>query len=691
MPVVTTYDGSGRPIDLGRKLGAGGEGTVLEVVDQPGAVAKVYHEPVSPSKAAKLRCMVRMGDAKLTQFAAWPQNTLHRSKEGPIVGLLLPKIESSAPIHELYSPAARRLRFPDADWQFLLRVARNCAAAFSTLHERGIVVGDVNQGNVLVASDAMVRLIDCDSFQVVDGKEVYGCEVGVPHFTPPELQGVNFRDVTRSESHDCFGLAVLVFHLLFMGRHPFAGRFEGAGEMPIEKAIREYRFSFSQRSDGSMSPPPFSMPLSCLPPRIAQLFEVAFAQTTAEKPRPAARLWVGFLNELEKHLAACRLDQGHKYWTQLRKCPWCEILDAGGPNFFESVAAGKTVAEAPRAFNVEGIWRDIQNVPPPPEEWKAEWPEGFCITPTLPPPPSSDLLLLRKLVTGIAFGGAALCLFGLAAPGVLFFTIPVSVAFGAWRVLLEVGSHTARIRRQRKGLLRTKESALREAQQLWRDTAAQLGVEFRERLTELARCVEDYNSLSARVRAELDQLQNNLEQAQRTAYLRQQMIRAEARNIAHLDETLLTVLESYGIETAFDIEVDKLQQVPQISETVAVALWAWRRGVESRFSFNPSQGIPASETRAVKLRMRRVQARLEDRLSQGATELWQLREQGNKRLAPIESDIGRGQFEVVQADADLRILELSRPQKKWLGLLLLMSVIFPVILGLTLTIIEYYF
>ena len=43
--------------------------------------------------------------------------------------------------------------------------------------------------------------------------------------------------------HDAFGLAVLIFQILFMGRHPYSGHFLGSGEMPIERAIREHRFA----------------------------------------------------------------------------------------------------------------------------------------------------------------------------------------------------------------------------------------------------------------------------------------------------------------------------------------------------------------------------------------------------------------------------------------------------------------
>jgi DNA-binding helix-hairpin-helix protein with protein kinase domain len=68
---------------------------------------------------------------------------------------------------------------------------------------------------------ATAALIDCDSFQITDGAHVFRCPVEVPEFTPPELQGSAFDSQTRTAQHDAFGLAVLIFYLLFLGRHPF--------------------------------------------------------------------------------------------------------------------------------------------------------------------------------------------------------------------------------------------------------------------------------------------------------------------------------------------------------------------------------------------------------------------------------------------------------------------------------------
>jgi DNA-binding helix-hairpin-helix protein with protein kinase domain len=172
----------------------------------------------------------------------------------------------------------------------LVLAARNVAAAFDSLHESGILIGDVNQGNLLIDETMRVRFIDCDSFQVRSGEQTYYCPVGTPHFTPPELHGVKLRDASRTPDHDRFGLAILLFHLLFVGRHPFAGRFLGDRDQTIERAIAERRFAFSKdRTATLMEPPPASLRLDDLPPAIEGLFERAFRQPDGVANRPTAQ------------------------------------------------------------------------------------------------------------------------------------------------------------------------------------------------------------------------------------------------------------------------------------------------------------------------------------------------------------------------------------------------------------------
>src|SRR5512137_1938790 len=146
----------------------------------PRSVAKIYARRPDDQTQLKLAAMVQLGTDELASFAAWPQRLLLDAKTRAVLGFLMPRVDGHREIHALYGPTARKAAFPDASWSFLVRAARNVAAAFDTVHRHG---------HVVVSRKATVRLIDCDSFQITHLGHTYPCRVGVPLFTPPELQG----------------------------------------------------------------------------------------------------------------------------------------------------------------------------------------------------------------------------------------------------------------------------------------------------------------------------------------------------------------------------------------------------------------------------------------------------------------------------------------------------------------------
>ena len=194
------FDGTGQIVSLGREIGRGGEGSVYELSHDSRHVAKIYHLPVSRDKAAKLESMVRSVTADLAAVAAWPIRTLYLQPQGNLAGLLMPRLESNyREVHQLYGPAHRRITFPKADWSFLIYAARNLASVIDTIHHHGHVIGDINQGNFLVSPGALIKLIDCDSLQISVSGHVYPCDVGVGHFTSPELQDTkSFHAIRRT-------------------------------------------------------------------------------------------------------------------------------------------------------------------------------------------------------------------------------------------------------------------------------------------------------------------------------------------------------------------------------------------------------------------------------------------------------------------------------------------------------------
>ena len=264
-------------VRLGRRIGAGAEGEVYEIQDGSDLVAKVYHEPPPPEKAEKLVVLSRLGNERLFNLSTWPIDTLRDAPDGEVVGFVMKKISQAEEVHALHSPKSRLQKFPEASWAFLIYVAANIARAVAAVHEHGLVIGDVNPRNILITRKATVYLLDVNSFQVSADGKTYRCEGGFPEYTPPELQGVAFRDVDRAQEHDSFGLAVVIFQLLFLGRHPFSGKYLGAGEMPLERAIREFRFAYGADAEArKMWQPPGTLDLDSMPTPLVDLFRRAF-------------------------------------------------------------------------------------------------------------------------------------------------------------------------------------------------------------------------------------------------------------------------------------------------------------------------------------------------------------------------------------------------------------------------------
>ena len=393
MPPVEFFDHLGRLVRLGAPLGQpGGEGAVFEVVNSTDAAAKIYHHHVKPP-VAKLRAMVGLQREELLRIAAWPTATLHERPGGPAVGFLMRKVKGFKEIHTLYSPAHRKTTFPQADWSFLVTAAMNCAAAMDTVHHCGVVVGDVNQSNVLVSVEGFIALLDCDSCQIQANGQTYPCDVGVPLFTPPELQGKSFRGLIRTPNHDRFGLAVLIFHLLFMGRHPFSGKFLGSGDMLIERAIGEYRFAYGNAAAASlMQPPLHSLPMAAVSPALANLFERAFARNSSQgSTRPTGVDWYNALNAFRQSLRACQVDPGHVYAPHVTSCPWCELMKQKAPNFFISVAYFKPGATQARpVFVLATFWARIDRVLRPNfADQRPVVPKGLQPTPLSPTLPTA--------------------------------------------------------------------------------------------------------------------------------------------------------------------------------------------------------------------------------------------------------------------------------------------------------------
>jgi serine/threonine protein kinase len=331
---------NGQLLTLNAELGGGGEGKIYPVAQDSSWVAKIYHQPTAEI-ADKLAAMVAHppedpSAAEGHVSIAWPLDLLE--DRGRVVGFLMPKVNQVRPIHDFYNPKTRRDHTPFFNYLYLHRTARNLAAAVSSLHAGGYVIGDVNESNILVSQTALVTLVDTDSFQVRVGKQIYPCPVGKPEFTPPELQGKTLRHYQRTPEQDRFGLAVLIFQVLMEGTHPFAGVYTGLGDPPpIESRIAAGHFPYGTRRV-PYRPTPIAPDGKILHPDLRRLFLQCFDTGYLDPSRrPDAQTWVQVLEAAEQELVICQTNPQHRYSDRLTRCPWCDRTQLlGGRDPFPS-------------------------------------------------------------------------------------------------------------------------------------------------------------------------------------------------------------------------------------------------------------------------------------------------------------------------------------------------------------------
>ena len=560
------------PIQLGRELGSGGEGKVCEIVGDSSLVAKIYHAPIAAEKQQKLKAMVAAQSGALAKVTIWPKDVLYESINGPMRGIIMPRLHDYKDLFELYIPASRKKAFPNADWKFLIWAARNMAAAVAEMHQAGHVVGDINPKNFVVISDATVRLIDCDSFQISANGRTFLCEVGVPHFTAPELQGKSFRGLTRTPNHDNFALAVLCFHLLFLGRHPFAGMQRSPHDISLEDAISNYYYAFSEKTVGRViEPPPNTLQATSIPPKLRGMFEAAFGHQGAIGSRPTAQEWTRELELLNKELIGCSVFLSHAYYRTLTQCPWCAIEQAAGVIIFP----GKPKPPA-LPFDLAGIWQMIQGVSSPQP---------------LPQPTYSFSVYPHAL------------------PDAILKAEPQKWPWSRHPIDALVAQRKAEFNQAEADLVRTKNQ--------WK--AANNAQAFQTKLRELKDLKQEYQALHEQYVDEKRKLEHNAKNLQLHEYLDNQHI--NRANIPGIGPARRASLISFGIETAADVDKTVINRIPGFGSKLTSELVQWRRQFEMRFNFDPTRGIPPADLAKLEHRYAGKLRVLERKLLAGPKEL----------------------------------------------------------------------
>ena len=220
-------------------LGRGGEGSVYAVESTSSnslgsaaeLVGKIYHDDPTKQAEREAKCVAMLQSVPKTDSIVWNLGNLYTA-EGKFAGFLMKRFQPD--VYKTFMEVAhtrhRRKKFPKWSVMHSLLMARNLAVAIDAVHTAGHKVGDINESNVLVASDATVKIIDADSVQIgTPNGDTYPCTVGKPDFTAPEISEGSYRDPKnkRTSETDMFAFVIMLFGALMGRAHPTSCKYNG--------------------------------------------------------------------------------------------------------------------------------------------------------------------------------------------------------------------------------------------------------------------------------------------------------------------------------------------------------------------------------------------------------------------------------------------------------------------------------
>jgi DNA-binding helix-hairpin-helix protein with protein kinase domain len=649
---MTTPDlfAAGQRLHLVKRIGHGGEGDVYLVSGESKKAVKVYKPEKRADREAKVRAMVRLRLAQRSSLVAFPEEIV-TLRSGEFVGFTMRLVEGFRELHQLYGPRSRKIHYPNADFRFLVRAAANTARAIGQVHSSPCVIGDLNESGLLVSLEATVALIDADSFQLEADGKLYPCLVGKPDFTAPELHGRPLQRVVRTKEHDNFGLGVAIFQLLFMGRHPYAGQQEGS-DLSLDQMIARNLFAYSRRRKTGVTPPGVLPSLDDFPSDIADGFERAFGLEPSR--RPGAAEWVHLLQGLERQLSRCGLDQMHYYPSQAKQCPWCRMEASTGAVLFVSGVVAKAVSAVGLAnFDVERAWLAVKAI---------VLPDPNAVVPKLPsfrPNASVDAKAAKSgsLQHKLVGGGVALAAISAWAymPDVwlLWMSALIFAFFQFRRTGVDVGEWQRRYDDAR--------SEWDRAVVQWRNA---LGIPHLARLrANIEAAVTEYRGLDAAKSRALARLNNERHSRQLNEYLDRSLIRRAT--ISGIGPAKKTMLASFGVESAADVNRNALLKIPGFGPATADKLIAWRSQLERRFVYNPTPNQSDAAAQAkLNADFANKAAMLARQISGGQAELAQAANTLRVRLQIEDPRLTELAAARSQLEVDLAFLGVNKPATK---------------------------
>lgn len=246
-PGTLLYIAPSKTVVLGEQMKKGGE-ALLFSTNNSSYVVKLFHAKYNTRfRYQKIKELIRMSSIP---NVAWPQAIVYSDSSCKCpVGYLMKRIEGRTLLSSVFKAKLLMKYYPAINKRSdLIRICIQIMQTAKILHENGILIGDVSAKNIMLKYDGSICFVDIDSCLI----KGYRRSVLTPMFVAPEL--IN-DDKNYSKSSEYFELAMLIFSVLHLGKHPYS---QTGGDDPVtDTAAGDFSFPLKEMTNGKTSAGPF--------------------------------------------------------------------------------------------------------------------------------------------------------------------------------------------------------------------------------------------------------------------------------------------------------------------------------------------------------------------------------------------------------------------------------------------------
>ena len=182
---------------------SGGEGSCYPTYKN--FYCKIYnYKHITYTNLKKLQAMLDMDI--FNPFIVWPKDILYYNDD--FVGYVMEQVRGAKSLTELKDDGFDKYQKPSERARICLNILKN----IEYLHQKGILIGDLKDDNILVKNPDTVYIIDCGSFQIND----YPCDVFTKGWTDKKYKGKELDQNLRVIDDEYYPINRLIFEIMVL-------------------------------------------------------------------------------------------------------------------------------------------------------------------------------------------------------------------------------------------------------------------------------------------------------------------------------------------------------------------------------------------------------------------------------------------------------------------------------------------